>query len=298
MPAWTSTRWSTTPSGSSSCRRRPGCRGPRGRSRPRGSAGRRWSGRPSRRWRAGPARAGCPGARSSPVTPGYPVAVRVLGAAGGGVLGLRVRDLDPWAARPFTEYAPLDISTYMFFRVRPERSDALLAVRLLQVGADALGDASRAVEHLVEVVGAEVGHPEAVVVLAGQRGRVGDPVVQRAVEQRARRLGDALGRGPRWSRSPGRRSPEKSSFALSSNSTSRVRSLAVLTVLAFLKRRSSWPIPRPDRLSLAGGQHPRGDGVALGVLPGPLSGLGCSCVPCPTARPGRRPPARPWAVRS
>ena len=71
--------------------------------------------------------------------------------------------------------------------------DAGPAVGAGQVGPDPLGQAGLGVDELVVVAGAEVGHPEGVVVgAAAEGGRVGQVVVQRAVQQRARRLGDAV----------------------------------------------------------------------------------------------------------
>jgi hypothetical protein len=116
-----------------------------------------------------------------------------LAAGGGAVVGLGVRHLDPAGDAAGDVVGALGHLAVVVLDGVAAQVDAGPAVGAGQVGPDPLGQAGLGVDELVVVAGAEVGHPEGVVVGAAAEGRrVGQVVVQRAVQQRARRLGDAV----------------------------------------------------------------------------------------------------------
>src|SRR5690606_21999322 len=124
------------------------------------------------------------------------VAGHVLGCASAGrrtVPGLGGRDLEPADGGAGDGVGALGhLLVHLLEREAGDVDAGPAVAGVLQVLADAFGDAPVGVEHLVEVLGAEVLDPEGVVVLVGQGGRVGDVVVQGAVLEGAGRLDHAV----------------------------------------------------------------------------------------------------------
>src|SRR5690606_32525723 len=102
---------------------------------------------------------------------------QVLGGAAGGRRtgpGLGVRDLEPADGGAGDGVGALGhLLVHLLEREAGDVDAGPAVAGVLQVLADAFGDAPVGVEHLVEVLGAEVLDPEGVVVLVGQGGRVG-----------------------------------------------------------------------------------------------------------------------------
>jgi hypothetical protein len=162
-----------------------------------------------------------------------------LAAGGGAVVGLGVRHLDPAGDAAGDVVGALGHLAVVVLDGVAAQVDAGPAVGAGQVGPDPLGQAGLGVDELVVVAGAEVGHPEGVVVGAAAEGR---------------RVGRLLCSGP-FSSVPGgsvtqssaptkagRSKPEKSSLALGLNSTRTVSSLAVWVLGACLKARGLLPV--------------------------------------------------------
>ena len=126
------------------------------------------------------------------MAPASHYAFGVLETARGAVPRLGVRDLDPRRCLAADRIGALrHLLVHVLHRVTGD-VDARLAVRACQVETHAVGDAFLRVEHLVEMLRREVGHPERVVVLVAERRRVGQVVVERAVLDGARHAFPAL----------------------------------------------------------------------------------------------------------